>query len=115
MRDEISCAFDETLALDGAGEIVHLICFPFLSFLLEWQLVHASPMVLTVIARTVNRLFVGLPTCMSTVTLELIFRLLTLVYDLGRNKEYLKLAVQFAIDVVIGGQLINMLPGFLRP
>ncbi|KAJ6569296.1 cytochrome P450 [Mycena capillaripes] len=79
MRDEISCAFEETLALDEE----------------DWQLVHASPMILTVIARTVNRLFVGLPIC--------------------RNQEYLKLAVQFAIDVVIGAQIINLLPGFLRP
>lgn len=64
MRDEISCAFEETLALDEEGQIVRSICFPILTLRLDWQLVHASPMILTVIARTVNRLFVGLPICM---------------------------------------------------
>ncbi|KAF7359800.1 hypothetical protein MVEN_00705200 [Mycena venus] len=79
VRDEIICAFEGNLALDGD----------------DWKLVPAVPMVLNVVARTVNCLFVGLPIC--------------------RNQQYLKLVVQFATNVVMGAQFINLLLSFLRP
>ncbi|KAJ7509510.1 cytochrome P450, partial [Mycena galericulata] len=77
--DEIGCAFAETLELDGK----------------DWRLVPGLPTLMTVVARTTNRMFVGLPIC--------------------RNSEYLKLVVQFTIDVAIRAQFINLLPSVLRP
>ncbi|KAJ7131156.1 cytochrome P450 [Mycena epipterygia] len=77
--DEISCAVDDMLALDGT----------------DWKLVPVLPTVMTLVARTTNRLLVGLPIC--------------------RDKDYIKLVVQYTIDVAIRAQLINLLPSVLRP
>ncbi|KAJ7143834.1 cytochrome P450 [Mycena epipterygia] len=77
--DEIGCAVDETLALDGT----------------DWKLTPVFPTVMTLVARTTNRLLVGRPIC--------------------RDKEYIKLVVQYTIDVAIRAQLINLLPSVLQP
>ncbi|KAF7370036.1 hypothetical protein MSAN_00633600 [Mycena sanguinolenta] len=79
IRDEVSCAFDEIIASDGT----------------DWTPVTVSPMTMKVVARTLNHVFVGLPTC--------------------RNEDYLNLAMQYTIDVVLRAQLIYLLPSFLRP
>ncbi|KAJ7097132.1 cytochrome P450 [Mycena belliarum] len=79
IRDEISCAFDDVLALDGA----------------EWKSVPALSTIMSVVARSTNRLFVGLPIC--------------------RNDDYLKLMVRYTIDVVIMAQVINLMPAPLQP
>ncbi|KAF7370033.1 hypothetical protein MSAN_00633300 [Mycena sanguinolenta] len=79
IRDEVSCAFDELIASDGT----------------DWKLVTVLPMTTKVVARTVNHVFVGLPTC--------------------RNEDYLDLAMQYTIDVFLRAQLISLLPFFLRP
>ncbi|KAJ6511683.1 cytochrome P450 [Mycena vulgaris] len=79
LRDEITCSFDETLALRGT----------------DWKLTPALSTVMTVVTRSVNRVFVGLPIC--------------------RNEGYLSLVVQYTIDVVIRAQVINLLPSVLRP
>jgi len=55
----------------------------------------SSPAMLQVIARTSNRLFVGLPLC--------------------REQEYLDLNINFTTAVFIRGQVINLLPNFLKP
>ncbi|KAJ7041349.1 cytochrome P450 [Mycena alexandri] len=49
VRDEISCAFEDVLTLEGT----------------EWQSVTAYTAVLNIVCRTSNRLFVGLPLCRS--------------------------------------------------
>ncbi|KAF7345575.1 hypothetical protein MVEN_01576200 [Mycena venus] len=79
VRDEIVHAFDDVLALEDN----------------EWKLVQVLPAILQVIARTSNRLFVGLPLC--------------------REQEYLDLNINFATDVNIRGQIIHLLPHFLKP
>ncbi|KAJ7736224.1 cytochrome P450 [Mycena maculata] len=79
LHDEINYAFDETFCLHGA----------------DWKLVPVLPTMMTVVARTTNRLFVGPPIC--------------------RDPDYLKLVVQFTIDVAIRSQIINLLPTRLRP
>ncbi|KAF7369896.1 hypothetical protein MSAN_00619100 [Mycena sanguinolenta] len=61
----------------------------------DWKVVTALPMVTKVVARTLNHIFAGLPIC--------------------RNEEYLDLAMQYTIDVVLRAQLISLLPFFLRP
>ncbi|KAJ7430919.1 cytochrome P450 [Mycena latifolia] len=47
LRDEIVHAFDDVLALDGTG----------------WKRLHVLPNIMQIVARTSNRLFVGLPLC----------------------------------------------------
>ncbi|KAJ7122773.1 cytochrome P450 [Mycena epipterygia] len=61
----------------------------------EWKAIPAQATVMQVICRTSNRLFVGLPLC--------------------RNSDYLNLNFEFTISVVVAAQMINILPGFLRP
>ncbi|KAJ7499255.1 cytochrome P450 [Mycena latifolia] len=61
----------------------------------EWKAIPVQSTVMQVICRTSNRLFVGLPLC--------------------RNRDYLNLNFEFTISVVVAAQLINILPGFLRP
>ncbi|KAJ7688404.1 cytochrome P450 [Mycena rosella] len=61
----------------------------------EWKAIPVQATVMQVICRTSNRLFVGLPLC--------------------RNRDYLNLNFEFTISVVVAAQLINILPGFLRP
>jgi len=48
-----------------------------------------------IVSRTSNRIFVGPPKC--------------------RDPEYMALNVQFTIDVVLGFQIINLFPPFLKP
>lgn len=61
----------------------------------EWLTVPAFDTMMQIVCRTSNRLFVGLPLC--------------------RDPDYTKLNVEYAMDVIIAGQLINMLPAFFRP
>ncbi|KAJ7499254.1 cytochrome P450 [Mycena latifolia] len=61
----------------------------------EWLTVPAFDTMMQIICRASNRLFVGLPLC--------------------RDPDFIKLNVEYAMDVIIAGQLINMLPAFLRP
>ncbi|KAJ7897656.1 cytochrome P450 [Mycena olivaceomarginata] len=56
IRDEISSAFDELLALDEN----------------DWKLVTVLPMMMQVAARTTNHLFVGLPICRNQDYLNLV-------------------------------------------
>ncbi|KAJ7065402.1 cytochrome P450 [Mycena amicta] len=79
VRDEIVCCFADLLPLQGN----------------DWLAVPAYDTMMQVIARTSNRMFVGLPLC--------------------RNQDYLALNIGVAMDVVVKAQLINFLPAFLRP
>ncbi|KAF7309424.1 Cytochrome P450 [Mycena indigotica] len=80
VRDEIVCSFADLLVLQGND---------------QWLAVPAYSTMMQVIARTSNRMFVGLPLC--------------------RNEDYLALNIGVAMDVVVKAQLINFLPAFLRP
>ncbi|KAJ6578740.1 cytochrome P450 [Mycena vulgaris] len=55
VKDEIECAFDEVLALQGA----------------DWKVVSVLPAIMKIVSRTSNRLFVGAPLCRNTVYLDL--------------------------------------------
>ncbi|KAJ7736199.1 cytochrome P450 [Mycena maculata] len=61
----------------------------------DWRLVPILPTILTVITRTSTRLFVGPQIC--------------------RDPDYLELALQYTIDIVIRSQIINLLASVLRP
>ncbi|KAJ7196258.1 cytochrome P450 [Mycena pura] len=79
VRDELVHAFDDVLALDDK----------------EWKLLHVVPNVMKIVARTSNRLFVGLPLC--------------------REQEFLDICVDFAVKSFTRGVIIGFLPYFLRP
>ncbi|KAJ7503871.1 cytochrome P450 [Mycena galericulata] len=79
VRDEIVHAFDDVLSLESK----------------EWKLINVLPDTMQIIARTSNRLFVGLPLC--------------------KNQEYLDLAVNYTVSVFVRGSIIGLLPGFLKP
>ncbi|KAJ7078772.1 cytochrome P450 [Mycena epipterygia] len=79
IHDEIGCAFDDIFALQGT----------------EWKLVPVLSSMIDIVARTTNRLYIGLPYC--------------------RNMEYLKFSVQNTVDIMVGAQIIGMLPTALRP
>ncbi|KAF7301161.1 Cytochrome P450 [Mycena indigotica] len=61
----------------------------------EWLTIPAFDTMMQIVCRTSNRLFVGLPLC--------------------RDPDFTKLNVEYAMDVIIAGQFINVLPAFLRP
>jgi hypothetical protein len=68
---------------------------------------------MAVVARAASRIFVGLPMCKQLNSgVEFAFILLD---GPGRNEEYLNLAEQFSIDVLIRAQVIDLLPTFLQP
>ncbi|KAJ6534999.1 cytochrome P450 [Mycena capillaripes] len=79
VRHEIVHAFDDVLALESK----------------EWKLLHVLPNIMQIVARTSNRLFVGLPLC--------------------REQEYLDLNIDYTATIFIRGQIIGLLPGFLKP
>ncbi|EED82919.1 predicted protein [Postia placenta Mad-698-R] len=78
LRDEIVCAFGDAVGMPE-----------------EWKAVPAMEVVMDVVARTSNRLFVGLPLC--------------------RNADYCELNKQFTIDVFTGAAIINLFPSVLKP
>ncbi|KAF5365278.1 hypothetical protein D9758_005353 [Tetrapyrgos nigripes] len=61
----------------------------------EWTKVYALPTVMKIVARTTNRLFVGLPLCRVT--------------------EWKDMNINFTIKVFLASQIINLFPAFLRP
>ncbi|KAJ7906083.1 cytochrome P450 [Mycena leptocephala] len=79
VRDEIVHAFDDVLALEGK----------------EWKGLLVLPSMMQIIARTTNRLFVGLPLC--------------------REQEYLDLNINYTFNLFIRGQIIGLLPRFVKP
>ncbi|KAJ7086837.1 cytochrome P450 [Mycena belliarum] len=79
VRDEIVHAFDDVLALEGK----------------EWKTMTVLPQLMQIVARTSNRLFVGLPLC--------------------RDQEFLDLNVNYTVHIFTRGQLIKLIPEFLKP
>ncbi|KAJ6570518.1 cytochrome P450 [Mycena vulgaris] len=79
VRDEIVHAFDEVLGLPEK----------------EWKLIDVVPALMQVVARTSNRLFIGLPLC--------------------REQEYLDLNVDYTVMIFTRGQIIGLFPEFLKP
>ncbi|PPR05227.1 hypothetical protein CVT24_010333 [Panaeolus cyanescens] len=61
----------------------------------DWVAFPALDTMMQVIARASNRVFVGLPLC--------------------RNPEFLKLGIDFTMQVVKAGAILRMLPKFIRP
>ncbi|KAJ7086865.1 cytochrome P450 [Mycena belliarum] len=79
VHDEIVHAFNNVLALEGK----------------EWKTMTVLPQLMQIVARTSNRLFVGLPLC--------------------RNQEYLDMNIDYTVHIFMRGQLIRLLPEFLKP
>ncbi|KAI0070826.1 cytochrome P450 [Panus rudis PR-1116 ss-1] len=79
VRDEIEDSFTDAIPTTGD----------------DWVAVPALDTIMQVVARTSNRIFVGLPKC--------------------RDPDYRALNIQFTGDVVKGSVIINIFPKFLRP
>ncbi|CAK5271097.1 unnamed protein product [Mycena citricolor] len=79
VKDEIECGFEDVLGLPDD----------------DWKLVPVLPAIMKVVARTSNRLFVGLPLC--------------------RNDAYLNLNVINTMEIVQRGQQLDSWPDFLKP
>ncbi|KAL5522639.1 hypothetical protein ACEPAG_8657 [Sanghuangporus baumii] len=80
--DEVSQAFEDNITGKQEGNR------------LDWVSLNAQDTVMQVVARTSNRVFVGLPLC--------------------RNKDWIELNIRYTIDVVKGAMMINMVPDFLK-
>ncbi|KAK0493225.1 cytochrome P450 [Armillaria luteobubalina] len=61
----------------------------------DWVEVPAYERILQIVCRTSNRMFIGLPLC--------------------RDPDYLKLNIDFTIDVFVCARVINFFPAFLKP
>ncbi|KAJ7937288.1 cytochrome P450 [Mycena leptocephala] len=77
--DEIVHAFDDVIVADEK----------------DWKLVQVLPAILQIVARTSNRVFVGLPLC--------------------REQKYLDLILNYTETVFTRGTIISLLPAFLKP
>jgi hypothetical protein len=66
VRDEIVCAFDDVLQLQGSGtKWPHLLLLRSYHLELDWRTLLVLPTMMAIVARVDNRLFVGLPLCNS--------------------------------------------------
>ena len=97
IRDETLAAFNDLIPAKEDG---------------EWVKVRTQPMLQNVICRVSNRLFVGLPLCVSY-AFSCVIRTKRLFA--GRNKEWIKLNINFTLHAVIGGQILRLFPEFLKP
>ncbi|KIL60265.1 hypothetical protein M378DRAFT_14248 [Amanita muscaria Koide BX008] len=79
IQNEITVAFDENVPVKGD----------------EWTKVTAYTTVLDIVARTSNRMFVGLPLC--------------------RNSDWIELNKEYTIDIVKTAMFLGLLPPVLRP
>ncbi|KAF9231272.1 cytochrome P450 [Melanogaster broomeanus] len=61
----------------------------------EWKSVPTAQTVEKIVCRTANRIFVGLPLC--------------------RDPNWVKLNIQFTLDVITGSTIINFFPNFMAP
>ncbi|ESK87975.1 cytochrome p450 [Moniliophthora roreri MCA 2997] len=77
VRDEIKASFDELLPATN-----------------DWTKVHLNSTIMKVIARTSNRLFVGLPLC--------------------RRPDFMDINMKFTVQVVMAARMINLFPEFMR-
>ncbi|KZT50822.1 cytochrome P450 [Calocera cornea HHB12733] len=78
--DEVLTAFEDELQLPANG---------------DWRPVHAHDLIMSVVCRASQRLFVGLPLC--------------------RDPEYNRISRDFSGTVMMGGFLIALFPTFLKP
>ncbi|KAF7354785.1 hypothetical protein MSAN_01392700 [Mycena sanguinolenta] len=78
--DEIVHAFDDVEALKDNS---------------DWKLFQVMPIAMQIVARTSNRVFVGLPLC--------------------REKKYLDLILNYTVTVFTRGTIIGLLPALLKP
>jgi len=61
----------------------------------EWKLITVLPATMQIVSRTSNRIFVGLPLC--------------------RDPEYVQLNIDYTVTIFTRGQMIGLLPEFLKP
>ncbi|KAF8581004.1 cytochrome P450 [Ramaria rubella] len=61
----------------------------------DWTRIKALDTTMTIVARTSNRVFVSAPIC--------------------RHPEYIAIAKQFTVNVVVGAKIIGIFPDFLKP
>jgi hypothetical protein len=115
VRDEIVNAFDEVLALKDNGAWIADFHYNTTAIIIrnaEWKLVGVVPTTMQVVARTSNRLFVGLPLCAWMTVLSSTPHWKSCS---GRVQEYLDLNVTYTISIFARGQLIALFPEFLKP
>lgn len=67
-----------------------------------------------VVCRTSNRLFVGLPLC-GYCNRPVSQNVLRVDISTGRDPDYIKLNIQFTIEVAMAAQGINLFPDLLKP
>ena len=113
VHDEVVTACNEFIPITEGS----LITRPFLlkdldNIWTEWQSIRAVDTVMKVVGRASNRVFVGLPLCMSLLSLEYYYYVLSFS---GRNPDFMALNVQLAIDILQTSFILRIFPGFLKP
>jgi cytochrome P450 len=98
IMDELTAGFDETWGFDTE----------------EWKSVCVFENMRAIIARTSNRIFVGLPLCLCLSLCAQPIRMANHVLS-GRNTTYLSLAQKYSQDIPFAALIIRQLPHALRP
>ena len=81
----------------------------------EWTAVSVMYTMHQIVARASNRVFVGVPLCKPFAARVDYARWLMDVCFIGRNKEYLDMAIRFTRDVSSDRLVMNRVPRFLKP
>ena len=77
----------------------------FFQLTIDWTPVVAYERHANIVARISNRVFVGLPLCIS----------LSNHLILGRNKDYLNVMTSYALSVIKAVNILRPFPQFLKP
>ncbi|KAI3621172.1 cytochrome p450 [Moniliophthora roreri] len=97
LRKEAVASFGDEIPITE-GNLYRLVdvrsCSVRASVRLEWTSYPVWDAVMNIVARTSNRVYVGLPLC--------------------RNAEYININKYFTVQVVISAQIINLFPSFLK-
>lgn len=85
----------------------------------EWVKVPVYEAILDIVCRSSNRTFVGLPLCEWPAHLYFFVYIRTKRTNDGflggRDPDYMELNINFTMDVVKAGFMINRFPNFLKP
>ena len=81
----------------------------------EWVSKHVTSLLLKIVARTSNRVFVGPAKCMFTPLVPSQLLVLCIDGSLGRDDDYLKLVTDFAVNVIKKKDALDKIPEILKP
>ncbi|KAK0448923.1 cytochrome P450 [Desarmillaria tabescens] len=95
VTDEIQAAFNDNIQTTEGTNFNCLFRLHAYQVTVDWINVPVHDKILQIVCRASNRMFVGLPLC--------------------RTEDYIKLNINFTVNVFVCAHIINIFPSFLKP